>query len=236
VFQEAVNTNEADTTVFIRFAGHMFEPLASGALYWRAEKMLLVADLHLEKMSSFARRGQMLPPYDTGLTLRRLEQDLVETGAATVIALGDSFHRDEGTASLQDLDRARLDGLMERCEWIWLSGNHDPTPHQLGGRCLAQFAHRGLTLTHEPQRSVDGLISGHLHPAARVLMNGRSVRRGCFVHDSRLMIMPAYGVSTGTLNILSPAFIGLFAWSEIKVTMMGRDRLYPVSPKRLVGG
>jgi metallophosphoesterase superfamily enzyme len=86
-------------------------------------------------------------------------------------------------------------------------------------------------------RSAAGaLIAGHLHPAARVLMNGRSVRRGCFVHDSRLMVMPAYGVSTGNLNILSPAFMGLFAWSEIKVTMMGRDRLYPVSPKRLVGG
>lgn len=235
MYQSQINTNEAET-VFIGFAGHTFEPLASGALYWRDENMLLVADLHLEKMSSFARRGQMLPPYDTGLTLRRLERDLAETGAATLVALGDSFHRNEGTVSLQDMDRARLDGLMECCEWIWLSGNHDPAPHTLGGRCLARLAHRGLVLTHEPQRAAGTLIAGHLHPAARVLVNGRSVRRGCFVHDSRLMVMPAYGVSTGNLNILSPAFMGLFAWSEIKVTMMGRDRLYPVSPKRLVGG
>jgi len=235
VYYSAVETNEADT-VFIRFAGQIFEPLASGALYWRAENMLLVADLHFEKMSSFAARGQMLPPYDTGLTLRRLEADLDETGAATVIALGDSFHRDEGTASLQDMDRARLDALTDRAEWVWLSGNHDPAPHALGGRCLAEFAHRGLTLTHQPRRAAEGMIAGHLHPAARVLMNGRSVRRACFVHDNRLMVMPAYGASTGTLNILSPAFVGLFHWSQVEVTMIGRNRLYPVSARRLVGG
>jgi DNA ligase-associated metallophosphoesterase len=235
VYSEAFDTREADT-VFIRFAGHTFEPLSSGALYWRAENMLLVADLHFEKMSSFAARGQMLPPYDTGLTLCRLEADLAETGATTVIALGDSFHRDEGTASLQDIDRARLDALTDRAEWLWLSGNHDPAPHALGGKCLASFSHGGLTLTHEPRRAAEGMIAGHLHPAARVLMNGRSVRRACFVHDNRLMVMPAYGASTGTLNILSSAFMGLFHWSQVEVTMIGRNRLYPVSPRRLVGG
>ncbi|MEO5807051.1 ligase-associated DNA damage response endonuclease PdeM [Devosia sp.] len=220
----------------LRFAGQIFEPLNSGALFWRAENALLVADLHLEKMSSFARHGQFLPPYDTTLTLKRLALDIVHTGASTVISLGDSFHRDYGPATLTDHDRAQIDGLTERANWFWLSGNHDPAPHLLGGQCLPHLELRGLTLTHEPRRGVTGLMAGHLHPAAHIYINGRAVRRPCFVTDQRLLILPAYGASTGNLNILSPAFAGLLNWSALEVTMLGRDRLYPVSPKRLVRG
>lgn len=223
-------------TPILRFAGQIFEPLPSGALFWHAQQTLLVADLHLEKMSSFAPRGQMLPPYDTGMTLRRLEADLRRTGAQRLIALGDSFHRDSGTTTLPPADRARLDELTAMAEWLWLSGNHDPAPHQLGGQCLPQLQLAGLTLTHEPRRDTTGLVAGHLHPAAHIHVNGRSTRRPCFVHDNRLLILPAYGASTGSINILSPAFAGLFHWPSLEVTMLGKDRLYPVSPKRLVQG
>jgi hypothetical protein len=228
--------SEEAVTSFIRFHGKIFEPLPSGALFWRAEQALLVADLHLEKLSSYARTGQLLPPYDTGMTLLRLEADLNATGARTVIALGDSFHRDEGTRTLIEADRQRLAGLMARAAWFWLSGNHDPSPHALGGTCLPHLERLGLLLTHEPRRHDSGLIAGHLHPAARVVINGRSVRRPCFVHDGSTLLLPAYGSTTGSINILGPAFRGLFHWPSLEVIMLGRDRLYPVSPKRLVNG
>ncbi|GLQ10948.1 metallophosphatase [Devosia yakushimensis] len=220
----------------LRFAGHNFEPLSSGALYWRAEATLLVADLHLEKMSSFARAGQLLPPYDTGLTLARLEADLRRTGAQRLISLGDSFHRADASSLLTNADRMRIDALTDNVECIWLSGNHDPAPHALGGSCRPSLELAGLTLSHEPRRGVSGLISGHLHPAAHIVMAGRSTRRPCFVHDNRLMILPAYGSSTGSINILSPPFIGLLHWPALEVTMLGKDRTYPVSTKRLVRG
>jgi metallophosphoesterase superfamily enzyme len=101
--------------------------------------------------------------------------------------------------------------------------------------CLPLLERGGLTLTHEPRRGVVGLVAGHLHPAAHVSVNGRSVRRPCFVHDGRMMILPAYGSGTGSLNILGPAFFGLLDWSALEVTMIGRGRVYPVSTKRLVG-
>ena len=220
-------------SAIIRFGNQTFEPLPSGALHWPAERALLVADLHLEKMSSFAKRGSFLPPYDTGLTLKRLAADLAHTRAETVISLGDSFHRDEGTTTLLDADRLQLDGLMEQAQWIWLSGNHDPRPHALGGKCLPELEHRGLVFTHHPAR---GVIAGHLHPAARVVINGRSVRRACFVYDKTTMVLPAYGSSAGNINILSDPFTELFNWNELEVTMIGRERVYPVSRKRLVGG
>lgn len=223
-------------SVLLHFAGQSFEPLPSGGLYWHAQKTLLVADLHLEKLSSYARGGQLLPPYDTGLTLRRLAADLARTGAEEVIALGDSFHRDEGTGTLLAADRSRLRELTERARWTWLSGNHDPSPHALGGVCLPGLARGGLTLAHEPRRGLPGLVAGHLHPAARVLVEGRSVRRPCFVHDRQLLILPAYGAATGSLNILGPQFAGLLEPAAVEVTMVGRGRVYPVSTRRLVGG
>ncbi len=218
----------------IRFCGNSFKPLLSGALFWEAENALLVADLHFEKMSSFARSGQLLPPYDTGATLKRLASDLAETGAARVICLGDSFHRDEGTSTLSADDKNRLEELTTGRDWLWLAGNHDPAPHASGGACRPDFEVGNLVLSHEPTRDIVGQICGHLHPSARVHINARSVRRPCFVHDERLMMLPAYGVSTGSLNILSPAFAGLFDRAALQVTMIGKDRLYPVNPKRLV--
>ena len=220
----------------IRFAGETFVPLPSGALYWPDTKALLVADLHLEKLSSYARSGQLLPPYDTAMTLRRLERDIAITGARRVFALGDSFHRDEGTRTLQRHDRERLGKLVEQLEWVWVAGNHDPAPHALGGTCCVELAVSGCLLRHEPQAGIAGLIAGHLHPAARVAMNGKSSRRPCFVWDSQLMILPAYGSSTGSLNVLSPAFAGLFDRARIEVMLLGCDRVYPVSPQRLVAG
>lgn len=220
----------------IRFGGEIFVPLASGALYWPELEALLVADLHLEKLSSYARSGQLLPPYDTGMTLGRLERDIETTGARRVFALGDSFHRDEGTATLLDRDKARLSGLTGALEWVWIAGNHDPAPHGLGGICCAQMAVSGCMLRHEPAVGIAGLIAGHLHPAARVAMNGKSSRKRCFVWDDDLMILPAYGASTGSLNILSPAFSGLFDRAGLKVMMLGRNRVYPVGAHRLVAG
>lgn len=226
---------ETETAV-IAFAGETFLPLPSGALYWPALQALLVADLHLEKLSSFARRGQLLPPYDTGMTLKRLERDIAATGAEKVFALGDSFHRDEGTATLLGHDRHVLARLLEKCEWVWVAGNHDPAPHMLGGICRTEMAVASCVLRHEPQRGTPGLIAGHLHPAARVALNGKASRRPCFVWDEHMMILPAYGASTGSLNILSPAFSGLFARESMRVMMLGRDRVYPVGRHRLVPG
>lgn len=222
--------------MLLQFAGHTFEPLLSGALFWRAESMLLVADLHFEKFSSYARRGHMLPPYDTGLTLKRLERDIEQTKAERVVALGDSFHRDEGAETLLDTDRLRLLALLGKSHWTWISGNHDPSPHALGGVCVSGLEHRGLTLTHEPRRGSLGMVAGHLHPAATVYSNGSATRRPCFVHDSKILLLPAYGSGAGSMNILGPTFAGLFDHRTLEVTMLGRNRLYPVSTKRLVAG
>lgn len=219
--------------IALQFAGETFTPLLSGALFWRDENTLLVADLHLEKMSSFASKGQLLPPYDTKATLALLANDMQATKARRVICLGDSFHRDAGARTLSQEDGEQLSALIGSVDWLWLSGNHDPSPHQLGGSCADNIVLGDVNFSHEPSSKTIGQIAGHLHPSARIVINGRATRRPCFVHDERLMILPAYGVSTGTLNILSDPFKGLFERDKLKIVMLGKKQLYPVATKYL---
>ena len=49
---------------------------ASGALWLERERALIAADVHFEKGSAYAARGQMLPPYDTRDALRRLSEEI----------------------------------------------------------------------------------------------------------------------------------------------------------------
>src|SRR3954462_15194590 len=113
----------------------------AGALYWPDESLLVVADLHLEKGSSFARRGMLLPPYDTAETLARLAQLIARYAPCIVIALGDNFHDGDGPARLSDADRASLAALQRRREWVWIAGNHDPAPADgVGGTFAATLS------------------------------------------------------------------------------------------------
>jgi len=214
-------------------AGLVLEAEPEGALWWADEGMLVVADLHLEKGSSFARRGMLLPPYDTTETLARLARLVSRRQPRVVVALGDSFHDDGGAERLGAHDRAALAGLQSGRDWVWIAGNHDPRPHGLGGACLAEISLGPVTLRHEPRAGeAMGEIAGHLHPAAIVAGNGKWVRRKCFAGDGHRLVLPAFGAYAGGLNVLDRAFAGLFAPATFRAFMLG-DRVYPVSPRVL---
>ncbi len=156
----------------------------AGALYWPNEGVLAIADLHLEKGSSFAKRGVLLPPYDTAATLARLSAVIMRYAPRCVIALGDSFHDGGGPDRLADADRTQLKALQAGRDWIWITGNHDPEPAQnIGGQFGGALAIGGLTFRHIPSGSA-GEIAGHLHPVARVSHRGRAVSRRCFAADA----------------------------------------------------
>lgn len=210
-------------------------PDMTGALYWAGREVLLVADLHFEKGSSFARRGVHLPPYDTSSTLTLLESLMERFQPRSVICLGDSFHDGEASERLGAEERMRLRKLTDNLEWFWLTGNHDPGPPAgLGGVVAEQLEIAPLAFCHEPGATGRaGEISGHLHPAARVTSRGRSLRRKCFIGDDTKLIMPALGAYAGGLNVLSTPFLKLFPDSRFKTWIAGANAVYPVSPHRL---
>ena len=60
------------TAAPVHMAGERLMLDPRGAMFWPARRLLAVSDLHLEKGSSFARKGMLLPPWDTQTTLDRL--------------------------------------------------------------------------------------------------------------------------------------------------------------------
>ena len=177
----------------------------------------------------------MLPPYDTRATLERLADALDRFRAQTVICLGDSFHDVDGAERMGDEEREILAILQDDREWIWLTGNHDPSiPADIGGERFDHLDVSGLTFRHEPAGSpVTHEIAGHLHPAARVSFHGHVIRRPCFVGNGTRLVLPAFGTFTGGLNVLDEAFAPLFGYEGVSVWMLGQEGLYPVATRLL---
>lgn len=204
----------------------------AGILWWPAERLLAVADLHFEKASSFARHGALLPPFDTAATLARLCEAIMRYRPRTVLALGDSFHDGDGPQRLGDTDREAIAALQQSRDWVWVAGNHDPDPAVgIGGVFTPELSIGAVTFRHEP-RGQAGEIAGHLHPMARISARGRSVSRKCFAIDTERMVMPAFGAFTGGLNIRAAAFVNVFGALSFRAHMLGATRLYAVEAER----
>lgn len=183
----------------LSFANNDFDIVAPAALFWPDQKALLVADLHLEKASFYARQGQMLPPYDSRATLGELADLITASGAQKVFCLGDNYHDDDGEARLESEASSLLRRLTREVEWIWISGNHDRDVSGLwGGRVMREWIDDGLVLRHEATKNPKiPEISGHYHPKCRVQVRGRNLSRCCFVKSKMHLIMPAFGALTG---------------------------------------
>ncbi|MEM7328947.1 MAG: ligase-associated DNA damage response endonuclease PdeM [Pseudomonadota bacterium] len=225
---------KSPTETHLHVRGELLTPVPEGGLWWASEQTLIVSDLHLEKGSSFAARGQMLPPYDTRATLSIVESLVRAFRPQRVISLGDSFHDRKAEARMEAEDANRVRALTRDTDWIWVEGNHDPDPPaHLGGRASKVLRIADLVFRHEPTGE-SGEIAGHLHPCAKVLSRVRALRRRCFATDGERLIMPAMGAFTGGLNVLDEAYSPCFPDGGMMVFAMSREAVIPVSSKRLI--
>jgi len=200
------------------FAAQEWRLGASKALYWPRENALLVADLHLEKASFFARHGQMLPPYDSRATLERVALAIRETGARRVFCLGDNFHDNDGPARLEPHAAGMLAALTRATDWVWITGNHDAAMDMVelgvaGGTLVDELAVGGVILRHRARAGETAPeLSGHFHPKLRIVQRGRAISRPCLVASqddkgSGRMILPAFGALTGGMDAGDPAIL-----------------------------
>ncbi len=228
----ALKPTPAPASLQIALRGELLTALPCGALWWAVRRTLIVSDLHFEKGSGFAARGQLLPPYDTSATLSCVEALVADLVPEAVISLGDSFHDGRAEERLSPQDAARIRTLTGQTDWVWVEGNHDPDPPaHLGGRAAKVLRIGELVFRHEPTGE-PGEIAGHLHPCARIAGRGRSLRTRCFAGDGHRLILPALGAFTGGLNVLDPAFAPVFP-DGFTAFALGSDRVYPVSRSRL---
>ena len=205
----------------LSFANQEFALTTSGALYWPNESALLVADLHLEKASFFAKHGQMLPPYDSRETLERVAEAIRETGARRVFTLGDNFHDSEGSTRLEPHAAGMLSALTHSVDWVWITGNHDPDMEaRTGGTIAEELDIAGTILRHEARPGeARPELSGHFHPRLRLWVRKRHIRRPCAVVSSGQktgdrMILPAFGALTGGMDAGDPAIVSALQPAE----------------------
>jgi uncharacterized protein len=207
----------------------------SGALYLPQDRLLVVADLHLEKGTSGRKRGIFLPPYDSVLTLKLLGATVARYEPLSLILLGDSFHDADAPLRLEGSSLDALKTLAQTTELIWVTGNHDPDiPKSIANTCVTELSCAGLHFTHIPQANVEApQVSGHLHPVVTVTGRGRTIRRRCFASDGVRMILPAFGAYTGGLNIRDKAFDGMFKSGGLMTHVIGEQGVYalPVTAK-----
>nr|WP_234936135.1 ligase-associated DNA damage response endonuclease PdeM [Agrobacterium rubi] len=208
-----------------------------GGLYLPDLSLLVVSDLHLEKGAAFARRGRLLPPYDTIATLKILSSLITRYDPKIVVSLGDNFHDRIGSQHLPLPLRDLIKEMAKGREWIWINGNHDPDGTvDLPGSSSDEMFYGNLVFRHEPKPCASpGEIAGHLHPAATVRRRDKSVRRPCFATDGTRMLMPAFGVLSGGLDLRHKAMNGLFDHSALVAHLLGRDRIYSVRFNNLLG-
>jgi DNA ligase-associated metallophosphoesterase len=204
-------------------AGAQLTAMGSGALWWSDHSLLCVSDLHLGKSERVARRGgPTLPPYDTRDTLNRLAVDLARTNARIVVCLGDSFDDLGAAGELPEDERLWISRLQAGRRWVWIEGNHDPGPVDLGGTHLAELPLQPLTFRHIAQTGASGEVSGHYHPKAEIRTRARTISRPAFLVDSDRIILPSYGTYTGGLRSTSEALVKLMRPEAIAI-LTGRS-------------
>lgn len=212
-----------------RLAGASLCALSSGALYWPDENLLCVSDLHFGKAERMARRaGAQLPPYEVRDTLDRLAGDLERTGARTVMCLGDSFDDLDAARNLGDAERLALARLQAGRRWVWIEGNHDPGPVDMGGTHRAEFRLAPLVFRHIARTGASGEVSGHYHPKARVRTRLRTISRPAFLADRNRVILPAYGTYTGGLRSDDAALSSLMLPDALAILTGPTPRALPM--------
>ena len=214
------------TAAPLHFGGHRLSLDPLGGVMWTEAGVLVVSDLHLEKGSAAARRGQLVPPWDTGITLDRLGLLLRKWRPTTVVALGDSFHDVHGPSRMRAQDAARLRAMTEAAHFVWVLGNHDPQPPaDLPGEATDEWHHHGLVFRHEAKPGASGELCGHHHPKASVNTRAGRITRPCFVADPHRLMLPAVGAYTGGLDVANPAIARLFPRGG-RTFLLGTGRLF----------
>lgn len=217
------------------FCGVRMQYHADASLYLPENSTLLVSDLHLEKGKAQSKAAP-LPRFDTSEGIAKLSAAIARTNAKEVIFLGDSFHTNLHAFQLPVIFRQQLLDLAKDRAFIWITGNHDPDlPEYLPGQIVPNYTASGLYLTHqigEDEAKISGLICGHYHPKARISLQIRKISGKCFIQDETRMIMPAFGIFTGGLNILDPAIQKLLGKTQIAhFCHAGKIYKFPVDRK-----
>lgn len=215
----------------VSFAGHTLVLDADLALYWPAQKMLVVSDLHLEKSTFLAQFGSAVAPYDTVDTLDRLVRLIARYRPRTLLLLGDTFHDRFAWERLQDATRAQLLAICASVgHCCFVEGNHDLGVALDPSLCFVDdYIRDGILFSHEPALPMMPQVVGHFHPKLRASLRGHRLSGKCFAVNEHLLIMPAFGSFTGGLDLSDEVFVRLAGVSSFQPFLVYKSEIVRVT-------
>ena len=217
----------------VQFAQHEFILDGGCGLYWPANKMLIIADLHFEKGSYLVSKGHPLPRYDTHDTLARISALLELYQPENVIALGDNLHDSYALERMSATDFAFMQQLCARVNsWCWIIGNHDRIDFSLSAMRHMEFATQkivdGITFTHDLCKASRYQVIGHYHPKISVKLKVGKVSGKCFVVGEKILLMPSFGSYTGGLDVDHPLLSAVTLAENAKYYLAHQQKIWRV--------
>ena len=187
----------------VRVAGELLLLLPEKAVFWPAQAMLIIADIHFGKAASFRALGIPVPRGTTTENLAGLDALIEQHGARHVVFLGDFLHARAAHASSTQLAMQTWRNTRRDLRLTLVRGNHDKhagDPAASLGIELVDEPHEvgPFAFCHHPDIDTAGYaLAGHVHPAWVLATRFDSLRLPCFVVGSRRMILPSFGSFTG---------------------------------------
>ena len=218
--------------ITINFNNHKFQISKEGILFWFDKQIAIIADLHLEKGSSFGPSGQFLPPYDSEETLNKIFKTIKNHKIKTIILLGDTFHDKNAFDRMSEKVFILFKSLIEKYEVIFILGNHE-SKFEIGRiNFLNEYVIDDIHFIHQALPTSIFQISGHFHPVASVKSSIKKITAKCLLHTNNHIILPSFGQYTGGLNINSPVFKP-FVNNDSKIYMLTKKSIYKFTSKEV---
>ncbi len=190
--------------LLVDYAGQTVWLLPQHALWWPAQRVLFVADLHMGKAATYRALGQPVPSGTTDENLRRLSQLLEHYQPVQVVFLGDFLHAAQARTASVFKALAAWRTRFGSVHCVLVRGNHDsragdPPPELHINVVDEPYLVGPFAACHHPQaHATHAVLAGHLHPATQLRGPARDrMRLPCFCFQARQAILPAFGEFTG---------------------------------------
>jgi len=195
--------------------------LKEKAIYWPEQSTLILADLHLGKITHFRKAGIGLPPEVENDNFERLSQLIFNFQPRVVLILGDLFHSHHN----HQWERFReFCGYFKACQFVLVMGNHDilaPMAYQIDRlTCHSEtYLLAPFIFSHHPLKQQGAYnMCGHIHPSIRLAGRGlQSIKLPCFHFTEQGVTLPAFGSFTGTAVIKPSKKDEVYAITEERV-------------------
>ena len=194
--------------------------LVQRALWWPAQKTLIIADVHWGKGGHFRRHGIALPVRTGQANETRLADLVRKLGVERLIIAGDLFHSADN-AEVENFTHWR--NAHQSLHIDFVMGNHDILPRERyeGWNLTLQpetLLLEPFLIAHDCVESTHFVIHGHIHPGVRIGGRGRAgVAVACFAQDKKRMILPAFGAFTGNYYLDPAGFSAMYALGDEEV-------------------